>query len=448
MGPPPAKKVLTATQRLRQREEASQLYKLQREGLTTEERVILDDIRGDREVEEAAPFVASETVDDDDDTLGDWEDVSQLSGDQVLAQSMRDIIVERWHGRHYIDGRTRRQRRQRAWTSWQPLILPMADAYLSWKYPPATNPPTPMGTSIPLSPLSSRPSSQSTPPVNSIPSASDPPISPAAEDLDFEIQIIDIFSLSTKAVIRRESHDSTAVALVRNGYIPPSPFSPSLVIATRTMELFRRLRLRKPSFSVEAFAKVLCDFYNTPYRYGVRNALAEAFDIYLLILREVDKQVQAALGRDSKDWRVLRSCPPCGYELKNEPSLKFRRMVVIDGNNSLKRVTRVGNRNTADTRQFNDAEYFLSPSYVDQFANEVSSRHEQPSDGEEEDQDSPRPDVVDAVVDTSACADNWKAAAASEKKKMWAIFDETGVFRRTSQVSPRDGVQDLRNSWY
>ncbi|KAG6857076.1 hypothetical protein C0991_004818, partial [Blastosporella zonata] len=28
----------------------------------------------------------------------------------------------------------------------------------------------------------------------------------------------------------------------------------------------------------------------------------------------------------------------------------------------------------------------------------------------------------------SSCTINWKAAASDEKKKMWAIFDEAGIF--------------------
>lgn len=28
----------------------------------------------------------------------------------------------------------------------------------------------------------------------------------------------------------------------------------------------------------------------------------------------------------------------------------------------------------------------------------------------------------------SDCSKNWKAAASDEKKRMWSIFDETGIF--------------------
>ena len=40
------------------------------------------------------------------------------------------------------------------------------------------------------------------------------------------------------------------------------PLNPSLAISIRMLELYRRLRLQKPSFSVEVFAKVVCDLYS------------------------------------------------------------------------------------------------------------------------------------------------------------------------------------------
>ncbi|KDQ34014.1 hypothetical protein PLEOSDRAFT_1032013 [Pleurotus ostreatus PC15] len=250
------------------------------------------------------------------------------------------------------------------------------------------------------------------------------PEDPSTE-YDFSIEVLDIFSLDTIATIKRSSEDSTAAAIVESGFIPPTPYSPSLLVSVKTLELFRRLRLRKPSFSVEAFAKVVCDFYNMPYRYRFRNALAESFDVYLWILREIDAHIKTTLHQDSPDWRALHSCPPCSYELEGEPALKFRRMIVIDGNNSLKRTAHVGHRQTADTRTFDEGDYFLAPQYIDQFANEVRSRPLPPTDREDmEDLDSLSP----AADGATPCADNWKAAAATEHKKMWAVFEETGIF--------------------
>ena len=102
----------------------------------------------------------------------------------------------------------------------------------------------------------------------------------------------------------------------------------------------------------------------------------------------------------------------------------------------------VGNRTAADTRVYEDTDYFLARKYVDSFANEVASRRKdkhrevlaEDSEPEEDDHDpSPEGDPTDGVSAESGdgvdkCVKNWKAAAADEKKRTWAIFDETGIY--------------------
>jgi hypothetical protein len=123
-------------------------------------------------------------------------------------------------------------------------------------------------------------------------------------------------------------------------------------------------------------------------------------------------------------------------------------MIAFDGNNSLKRVRQVGTH--PNGRVFEDSDYFLSHEYVDQFAGEVKSRQpasedttvnptiaeEQnedtvnPTIAEEQNEDGPNPDgdPTDGAEGSVPCADNWKAAAAADAKRMWALFDETGIF--------------------
>ncbi len=90
---------------------------------------------------------------------------------------------------------------------------------------------------------------------------------------------IDIISLERKALFRRDAHQITVVALAEGGYLAASPVSPTLAISFRTLEYFRQLRLRKASYSVEAFAKVLSDLY------GVSALLAIRHGKVMLILR-------------------------------------------------------------------------------------------------------------------------------------------------------------------
>ncbi|KAJ8691190.1 hypothetical protein PTI98_010784 [Pleurotus ostreatus] len=165
---------------------------------------------------------------------------------------------------------------------------------------------------------------------------------------DFDVFIIDLYTLEHTTTIHWTPDTEAAVALVRNGYIGASPQAPTLAISLKTLELYHRLHLQKPLFSYEAFTKVLCDLYNAPYRYCWRNALANTYNIYLLLLHTIDKHICEALGRNTPNWHVLNACPPCGYELEGEPELAFRRMLVLNGNNSLKQITHAGQHDIAD----------------------------------------------------------------------------------------------------
>ena len=51
-----------------------------------------------------------------------------------------------------------------------------------------------------------------------------------------------------------------------------------------------------------------------PYRRRYRSSFADAFEIYVVLLRSIKKLVDQELGRDVLDWRVKNTCPPCTYE--------------------------------------------------------------------------------------------------------------------------------------
>lgn len=128
----------------------------------------------------------------------------------------------------------------------------------------------------------------------------------------------------------------------------------------------------------------------------------------------------------------------------------------MDGNNSLKRIATNANRVAADTRVLDNGEFFLPTSYVDRFANEVSgrtskgpavSRKIEDSDDDSDDEDGgavTEGDPTDGLRhledansndDAGArrrrlalCTKNWKSAAKEDRKKMWGIFEESGIF--------------------
>ncbi|KAG6863691.1 hypothetical protein C0993_010615 [Termitomyces sp. T159_Od127] len=193
-----------------------------------------------------------------------------------------------------------------------------------------------------------------------------------------------------------------------------------------------------------------------PYHRRYRDGLSNAFDVYLGILRIIDKRVAQELGRDGENWRVLNACPPCSNVLEDEPPLRFSRMFVLDGNNSLKRVGLPGDQQVGDLRTFEESDYYLSHKFVDRFANEVKKHQPDSSNGAHTDgahtlnnnahthADTEQSTICDTITSppdddagdptdgahtlNTPCAENWKAAATEANKKMWAIFDESGVF--------------------
>jgi hypothetical protein len=84
-------------------------------------------------------------------------------------------------------------------------------------------------------------------------------------------------------------------------------------------------------------------------------------------------------------------------------------MFCIDGNNSLKRFTRVGEQAIADNRTF-QSDYYLSPEFVDLFKNVVGGKAQTGDAGDDK---------------QGPCSKEWKAAG---ELGTWGVFQESGVF--------------------
>lgn len=151
---------------------------------------------------------------------------------------------------------------------------------------------------------------------------------------NFSLNSINIYMLEFSInVPHAEDSASPVEALVLARYLSLTPIFLTIAISISTLELYCLLCLHKPSFSVEAYTKVICDLYKVspsqwlryylktgqwPYRWRYHTAIANAFDVYLTIKRMVNDRIAAALDRDTPDWRVKNACPPCRYKVKVE----------------------------------------------------------------------------------------------------------------------------------
>ena len=131
-----------------------------------------------------------------------------------------------------------------------------------------------------------------------------------------------------------------AAALVRQGLIPCAPFSPTLTITARLLELYRNSHLRCPHLSIQPFVKSICDLHGIPFQPYLSRQFSIANDLYLSIHEGVQERVNIVLQRNSTNWHLQNTCPACSYKLKGEDELIFKMLITMDGNNSLKRVLR------------------------------------------------------------------------------------------------------------
>jgi len=228
-----------------------------------------------------------------------------------------------------------------------------------------------------------------------------------------------------------EGDTFVTTALVRHGLIPCAPFTPTAAFTVRTLEFYRVLHNRSPGVSMHAFVQSLCDQHSAPFKPYISRQFSICFDVYLEIRTTTDKRVQAALHRNTEDYRLGHNCPSCTYRLTNEPHLEFSMLYTVDGNDSLKRIIRreivpeaaasggdfvpvVGaSSEVTDTRIGGEGVY-LTNEYVNKWSKEnIATIDAMYND----DEDSSNP-----------CAERWRNMKSTITSKMWGVFDETGIF--------------------
>ncbi|KAI0059962.1 hypothetical protein BV25DRAFT_1918089 [Artomyces pyxidatus] len=248
----------------------------------------------------------------------------------------------------------------------------------------------------------------------------------------FPLAYMDVYDFSPEKIIYQlPGSPYVNVTLLRQGCLGSTPLDVSSAISLRTLELYRRLRLRQPRVSIQAWIKVICDIHNLTYQRTYWRHFSDTFDVYLKILEGVEQRVLRALGREDPEWRVLHSCPPCQYKLADETNMEIAVIGAFDGNQSLKRV-RLREGLTQDPRAFSST-YYIGEDTVNRFQHDVKPRPKKKQDKNSEDQapwanDDRQATAADGDEHDTTCTDRWKAAMSDSLKRMWAIYRETGIF--------------------
>ncbi|KDQ11471.1 hypothetical protein BOTBODRAFT_97123, partial [Botryobasidium botryosum FD-172 SS1] len=224
--------------------------------------------------------------------------------------------------------------------------------------------------------------------------------------------------------------------LAHAGFLGTSPVNPQCAISFKVLELFYALRARSYS-PREAFVRSLDDIHGYPSDPYLVAQFSRAFDVYVLILREVDQRIAKSMDRLKGEWRMKNSCPCCAYECEDEPELTFRRLLTVDGNNSAKRFANAG---VSDQREF-ESDYFLSDEVVDSFSDALPDRGKKKTGSAA--YDDPDPTAGDPESD---CTDRWKNANSERTRAMWKAFEESGIFACVCRHGFIVGIANMRRS--
>ncbi|KAJ7868478.1 hypothetical protein B0H13DRAFT_2351364 [Mycena leptocephala] len=264
---------------------------------------------------------------------------------------------------------------------------------------------------------------------------------PTPEDAVLEetrdVLVVDMFAASHQDLKLVAGDVYVASSCVRQGWMPVAPYFPTVVITIRVLEVYRVARLRCPRLGIQAFVRALCDLHGVAPRLWLGTQFSIAFDVYLAILARVEKRVQAALGRDTPNWRLKNACPACMYKVEGEPALDIPFMCTFDGNNSLSRFAKRKREESLDGTTIPGAskermddriapgDYYLPREEVDRWAKEgmedllksfpLGEEAEGGEGGEEEEED-------------GGCAERWQNMKEDVTSRAYGMYDETGFF--------------------
>ncbi|KAG1839898.1 hypothetical protein DFJ58DRAFT_718476 [Suillus subalutaceus] len=216
------------------------------------------------------------------------------------------------------------------------------------------------------------------------------------------------------------SHRYPNETLIYHGYLGCSPLYPSVAISIRTLATYRQYHQTCPQFSIQAQCKALCHLHNVGL---LMCHNLYAYDVYLEILHHVDRRLNEVRKCNTPNWRILNACPCCSYKLDEEAPQVIDRLFSINGNNSLKRWASLtyGLTPRVDPRQAR-SDYWVDRVTVDKFKDTVRRSED---DWEDQVAKPVEPEL------TFNCTERWRNAGPEQRKKMFAVFDESGIFVAT-----------------
>ncbi|KAJ7711576.1 hypothetical protein B0H16DRAFT_1667755 [Mycena metata] len=254
-----------------------------------------------------------------------------------------------------------------------------------------------------------------------------------------EVTVVDVFREFFSFL---SSDVFTAAAFFARGLVPCASHKPQVVFSIRLLELFHVVHLRTPQVSIQSWMKTMANLHGVPFKPYQAQQFLIANDLYLGTLKASKQRVDRVLGRDDPRWRRKNCCLGCMNKLEGEALLKYSMLITMDGNDSLKRVLRKELANFDDQgnalpgvswERFDPrvagagGDYFLPRDQVNRWEKDrlkemgrVGVKHPQ----------RPVSDLFQpkTTEEKTQCEERWKNLGDDASKKMWAIYNKTGVF--------------------
>ncbi|KAI6146575.1 hypothetical protein EDD17DRAFT_1781197 [Pisolithus thermaeus] len=158
-----------------------------------------------------------------------------------------------------------------------------------------------------------------------------------------------------------------------NGIVLCALLWPHTAITMDALELYHVAQNCCPHFSIQAFVKTISD------------------------PQAVNDLMLKALHHHMPDWCLKNACPACTYTLEDKPNLKFKLLFVMDGNDSLKHISRAAISSYKSTAKTCLGHLLTNLEW-------------------------------DTADDDNPCTGRWKNMKEDVTSRMWGIFDEAGIF--------------------